>query len=416
MNRLLVLLFIVVFGSGSYSWSRATCGEYFTSPLTVDLVLNDLKQNLVRHLKKYGEPDDRPFLRLDANRRLRYFKLPNFKNIKQDNHKSVLRIEELQDEGLKTKALADVYLSTLGPVNAEIRVIPGSHFVRVFRWVSVEVPTDRKTGLIDANLESGRYIFNQVIEKAQQDKGTNYAILYVDINHLNFINSTRRAHTAGNELIQEAIGMVKQNLRMEKDRDTHDIGFKVGGDEYVFILKGVNPASLPQIANRLESKVRGNHKLIFLFNEGLSDFTAFLRQLTEVNSYADLSGSPEVLDFIHKTDLWTTKSVSLRRKVMEDPRYFKAFIYEYVRSSEVRLRFEKFRAVVPGVAVGYSNITSDKSAETLLTDADFHMTTRKNRQRASDYRNLPQGVVILKDIFMPPSFGNPVIKPFRSRD
>jgi diguanylate cyclase (GGDEF)-like protein/PAS domain S-box-containing protein len=159
-------------------------------------------------------------------------------------------------------------------------------------WVARDI-TDRKrdeetlqyqnmhdilTGLFN------RQYYETEIVRLQKSRLFPISIMVLDIDGLKWVND-HRGHSAGDELLQRAAGILKSTFRPE------DMVARMGGDEFVVVLPETDKAAAIQARNRLEDILIKHNELFSPdMNLGISIGTASGGNgilLTEVFKQAD---------------------------------------------------------------------------------------------------------------------------------
>jgi diguanylate cyclase (GGDEF)-like protein len=101
--------------------------------------------------------------------------------------------------------------------------------------------TDALTGLMN------RKGWDLVVGQLESSLGStsDAAVIYVDLNDLRITNNTL-GHAAGDALIKKAAFALAQNTRRG------DFSARIGGDEFVLLASGCDPANLDLVINRIK--------------------------------------------------------------------------------------------------------------------------------------------------------------------
>ncbi len=120
--------------------------------------------------------------------------------------------------------------------------------IRALEKLRLDATTDPLTKLLNA-----RATF-QTLEKEigrASREGTSLAVLFMDLDRLKPVNDSH-GHRAGDKLLSETAQRLRAFLR------TYDSLGRVGGDEFLAILTGIDPESLPARVMNLEQAVARN--------------------------------------------------------------------------------------------------------------------------------------------------------------
>jgi diguanylate cyclase (GGDEF)-like protein len=110
--------------------------------------------------------------------------------------------------------------------------------------------TDPLTGLL--NRRELQNLAKRSISQATRD-GSNFAVLTFDIDDFKQVNDTY-GHPVGDEVIKHIANLLTE------DRRDHDLVARVGGEEFVILLPGINEASAFKVAEKLRKKVESQAK------------------------------------------------------------------------------------------------------------------------------------------------------------
>jgi diguanylate cyclase (GGDEF)-like protein/PAS domain S-box-containing protein len=106
---------------------------------------------------------------------------------------------------------------------------------------------DPLTGLL--NRRSLEEMLNRTIARAK--RGTFSSLLFMDLDNFKNVNDTV-GHAAGDEVLITLAGLFKDAVR------TEDVAFRVGGDEFAFLLDGIFGRDALLVAERLRSAVEAH--------------------------------------------------------------------------------------------------------------------------------------------------------------
>jgi sigma-B regulation protein RsbQ len=110
--------------------------------------------------------------------------------------------------------------------------------------------TDPLTGLL--NRRELQNLAKRSISQAVRD-GSDFAVLTFDIDDFKQVNDTY-GHQVGDEVIQHIAKL------LTKDRREHDLVARVGGEEFVILLPGINETSAFNLAETLRKKIESQPK------------------------------------------------------------------------------------------------------------------------------------------------------------
>lgn len=110
--------------------------------------------------------------------------------------------------------------------------------------------TDSLTGLL--NRRELQNLAKRSISQAARD-GSSFAVLTFDIDDFKQVNDTY-GHQVGDEVIQHIAKLLTE------DRREHDLVARVGGEEFVILLPGINEASAFNFAETLRKKIESQPK------------------------------------------------------------------------------------------------------------------------------------------------------------
>ena len=106
------------------------------------------------------------------------------------------------------------------------------------------------------NKDTGRRMAEEYVERSQT-KGENYALLIIDLDNFKLVND-RYGHMFGDAILTEVAGAIKKLFRVQ------DIISRIGGDEFMVVMKGIADKSLvekrcKQLLEIFEDQFRKQH-------------------------------------------------------------------------------------------------------------------------------------------------------------
>jgi diguanylate cyclase (GGDEF)-like protein len=110
--------------------------------------------------------------------------------------------------------------------------------------------TDPLTGLL--NRRELQNFANRTISQAARD-GSNFTMLSLDIDNFKQVNDTY-GHPVGDKVIRRIAKLISE------DRREHDLVARIGGEEFVILLPGINEESAFNVAEKLRKKVESQVK------------------------------------------------------------------------------------------------------------------------------------------------------------
>lgn len=141
---------------------------------------------------------------------------------------------------------------------------------------------DALTGLVN------RRGFERLISQAMQNKQTEIAFCYLDLDQFKIINDTC-GHIAGDELLRQISHLLKKHLR------NHDILARLGGDEFGILMEHCNTCDAGKIAQKLIDKI-SQHRFIWegkpyaiSVSIGIAPITDKMQNTTELLRNADIA-------------------------------------------------------------------------------------------------------------------------------
>ena len=112
---------------------------------------------------------------------------------------------------------------------------------------------DRLTGLANRQLFSQK--LGQAIERARQDDGFTFAVLFLDLDRFKLINDSL-GHDVGDHMLVSIADRISTVLAQEDQSDdnsfTH-VAARLGGDEFVVLLQDIQPGYSSLIAKQLQA-------------------------------------------------------------------------------------------------------------------------------------------------------------------
>lgn len=110
--------------------------------------------------------------------------------------------------------------------------------------------TDAKTGL--SNVGGWHDLAEREVTRAAH-RGEPLAVLLIDLDHFKGLNDTH-GHLAGDAVLQAVARALREEVR---SHDLVEVVGRWGGEEFVALLPGTDPASAAGIAERLRARVEG---------------------------------------------------------------------------------------------------------------------------------------------------------------
>jgi len=158
-------------------------------------------------------------------------------------------------------------------VNATIRTITFVLFSFLFSRIKKLLNelkklsiTDHLTGLLNSR---GLYLFNLEIEIERFRRYRHpFTVVYIDIDNFKQVNDTM-GHLAGDEIIKQVACEFKKNLRLT------DVIARVGGDEFVFLMRETSSKEARLVMKRLKQvmlKFVNDKNVPITFSYGVATF------------------------------------------------------------------------------------------------------------------------------------------------
>ena len=98
-----------------------------------------------------------------------------------------------------------------------------------------------------------RTFFEETLQKLEQDRKDPISFIVVDLNELKYANDSFGHHT-GDKLIRRAAEVLKASI------DERSIAARIGGDEFIIIMPGVDEEMALVVMKRMQSLVSVNNK------------------------------------------------------------------------------------------------------------------------------------------------------------
>ncbi|MEW6131649.1 MAG: EAL domain-containing protein [Pseudomonadota bacterium] len=155
---------------------------------------------------------------------------------------------------------------------------------RQARQLMTQAMYDTLTGLPNRNLLQDR--LEQVIAQSRRSRRS-FGIALMDLNRFKEINDTL-GHDVGDELLREVGRRLKDMVRAE------DTVARMGGDEFVLILPGMDEAALPAFAEKLHATLNPpfhweGHGIDISASTGISLFPSQAEDAGSLIRYADIA-------------------------------------------------------------------------------------------------------------------------------
>jgi diguanylate cyclase (GGDEF)-like protein len=121
------------------------------------------------------------------------------------------------------------------------------HRTLLLRQYEVAARTDTKTGLSNATHWS--QVARSELSRAERDE-TAVGVVMLDLDHFKRINDTY-GHLTGDAVLKAVADALRKQAR------DYDLVGRFGGEEFMVVLPGIEPADLPAVAERLRQCVSG---------------------------------------------------------------------------------------------------------------------------------------------------------------
>ena len=220
--------------------------------------------------------------------RIRNVALPRQRQIAEEVD-ILTRIQQQQTAGAMRKAEAsyrDVrqLMLLLGASAFLIGLVIAFLVSRQARQLVTQAMYDTLTGLPNRNLMQDR--LEQAILQSRRSQRS-FAIALMDLNRFKEINDTL-GHNVGDELLREVGRRLKDMVRAE------DTVARMGGDEFILILPGMDEAALPAFTDKLHATLNSpfyweGHGIDISASTGISLFPAQAEDASSLIRYADIA-------------------------------------------------------------------------------------------------------------------------------
>lgn len=153
---------------------------------------------------------------------------------------------------------------------------------KVSVWQRREGSVDKLTDAIDARSGGGEKMLRDFVHLAEMDSEPWYYI-FVDLDNLNLVNGFRHAHGGGDDYIRS------MNLSFRRVLRSYDQFFRVGGDEWVVIIRGLKPEQIKGMIKRLTEDFYYNVEANKIFAAQWEFLETSLDEIEQVSSWDQLS-------------------------------------------------------------------------------------------------------------------------------
>jgi diguanylate cyclase (GGDEF)-like protein len=140
---------------------------------------------------------------------------------------------------------ADFVVHSIWLTPLVVAVVAAVHRGSMVKQLRLAAATDAKTGLL--NVATWRERAGQILSAASRNGGS-VALAIIDLDHFKLVNDTY-GHLAGDEVLLEVAKTLRREMR------EHDTLGRFGGEEFVVLLSGVEPAAARIVADRLCSRI-----------------------------------------------------------------------------------------------------------------------------------------------------------------
>jgi diguanylate cyclase (GGDEF)-like protein len=140
---------------------------------------------------------------------------------------------------------ADFLVHSIWLTPLVVAVVAAVHRGSMVKQLRLAAATDAKTGLL--NVATWRERAGQILSAASRNGGS-VALAIIDLDHFKLVNDTY-GHLAGDEVLLEVAKTLRREMR------EHDTLGRFGGEEFVVLLSGVEPAAARIVADRLCSRI-----------------------------------------------------------------------------------------------------------------------------------------------------------------
>lgn len=357
------------------------CEKLFSSPELYNKTFNHLVNS---DANSNGVADKQPYLQLNSSTQLRFYTESPIDFINSNAVSRVLKLEVLEDLGVSTKVDLLQYTQIFQMESLKVIRLDVDQYI-VGRWVPRRtVPVDIHTGFIRADSPVVTEILNGLIKSVRDTN--NSAMMFLDIDVLNLVNYLPGGHALGDKYISTILKIISDNLRVGR-KNKGDIAFRMqGGDEYFFILQGVNSKITEAIEARIYEAFRNSLELSGLLKDSFIEYQNFLDKLNSLGSYKELSKHQEVEKFILDSKAWHSLSAEQRLNIVDRSDNFKEFIRSYTGSHEANLRGERILSMPLGASFASTMINSRHTYQQLISETDAQMQVAKTSRKES-YKN-----------------------------
>lgn len=165
----------------------------------------------------------------------------------------------------------------------------GVEFNRIYSALGNQISDQAETDLL-TGLKNRRSVMSFLQTSIDQAKihGSRLSVMMIDLDHFKSIND-QHGHLAGDLCLKQVAQLIKQNVR-----NTSDLAGRFGGEEFIVVIKDIDPQKALDIANNIRAsieratiKLNNNLELKVTTTIGICTFNA--EQLSSIEHCVDLA-------------------------------------------------------------------------------------------------------------------------------